>query len=129
MFQYMFAVCTAMLCLCSGQSSPQSSSAALEEVRIPQHETWVQQNSHPDEEQTRLKEVGEVVDKGETQPDQAKDDMKTDDFIFWGYRPFYGRRWGGSWYGYPSWGWGWNSYRGWNGYGYGRRYPYYGYYW
>jgi hypothetical protein len=66
-------------------------------------------------------EEGLLVDQ--EQLDQGRDAMKTDEYRFWRYRPYYGRRWGGGWHLFPSWGWGWN------GYGYGRRYPYYGYYW
>jgi hypothetical protein len=120
--------------MCWGQSIPEPAAKleepqqALEEERPAQH-TGGQQavlgNSY-----VPSVETGQLLDNGETQLDREKDDLKTDEFRFWGSRPYHGRRWGGwGWYGYPSWGWGWNGYRGWSGYDYGRRYPYYGYYW
>jgi hypothetical protein len=141
LFQYTFALCTAVLSPCLGQSIVSHSAASLEEpqqtldeARVPPHDAWIQQNLDLGRGQARLDtsymppvEAGQLVDQA--QVDQTRDDMKTDEYRFWGFRPYYGRRWGWGWNVYPSWGWGWNGYRGWNRYGYGRRYPSYGYYW
>jgi hypothetical protein len=117
--------------MCWGQSIPEPAAKleepqqALEEERLAQHTGG--QQAVLDNSYVPSVETGQLLDNGETQLDREKDDLKTNEFRFWGSRPYYGRRWG--WYGYPSWGWGWNGYRGWSGYDYGRRYPYYGYYW
>jgi hypothetical protein len=132
-----------MLGLCLGQSVISHTAARLEdpepqqnleEVQVPSRDAWIQQNLDLGKGQARLDnnympaiEARQLVEGA--QEDQTREDMKTDELSFWRYRPYYGRRWGGLWGGYPSWGWGWNGYRGWNGYGYGRRFPYYGYYW
>ncbi|KDR22054.1 hypothetical protein L798_03078 [Zootermopsis nevadensis] len=124
---YAFVACAALLCTCSGQPSPPQSGTrleepkqTLEEVRSPQ--TWNTDRQQAPLDTSYLPDVEErqLVDRGETQLNQAKDDLTTDEHRFWGYRPYSWRRWGG----------GWNGYRGWRGYDYGRRYPYfYGYYW
>jgi hypothetical protein len=100
----------------------------LEEARVPPHDAWIQQNLDLGRGESRLDtsympavEASQLVDQA--QLDQGRDAMKTDEYRFWGYLPYYGRRWRGGWHVYPGWG------RGWNGYDYGRRYPYYGYYW
>lgn len=125
-----------MVCLCSGQSISQTAARleephqTLDEVRSPLHDLSVnagRQQARLDTSYMPAVEAGQSVDNNEAQLDQAKDDMKTDEFSFWRYRPYYGRRWGWGWNSYPS--WGWNGYRGWGGYGYGRSFPYYGYYW
>ena len=135
LFQYTFALCTGILSLCLGQSMISHSGArleepqqTLEEARVPQYDAWIQQNFDLGRGEARLDtsympavEERQLVDH--EQLDEGRDSMKTDEHRFWRYRPYYGRRWGGGWHLYPSWGWGWN------GYGYGRRYPYYGYYW
>lgn len=134
LFQYTFALCIAILSLCLGQSMISHSGArleepqqALEEVRVPPYDAWIQHNLDLGRGEARLDtsympavEESQLVDQ--EQLDQGRDAMKTDEHRFWRYRPYYGRRWGGSWLLYPSWG------SGWNAHGYGRRYPYYGYY-
>jgi hypothetical protein len=122
-------MCSAFLSLCLGQSMIPHSAASLEEpqqileeARVPAYDAWIQQNLDMGRDTSYMPAMEERQLVDQAQLDQGRDSMEADEYRFWGYRPYYGRRWGGGWHLYPTWGWGWN------GYGYGRRYPYYGYY-